>query len=99
MQSRSSRLCRHQHLDPPDQVDIWHQAHRHLGGEGVVGGGVGRPVDAVVGDDEGEDVDEEAEAEGEVGPVEEGGDDEEEGDEGGGVEEEEEEGEERVAVL
>ena len=44
-------------------------------------------------------MDEDPEAEGKVGPVEEGGDDEEEGDEGGGVEEEEEEGEEGVAVL
>ena len=44
-------------------------------------------------------MDEDPEAEGKVGPVEEGGDDEEEGDEGGGIEEEEDEGEEGVAVL
>ena len=44
-------------------------------------------------------MDEDAETEGKVGPVEEGGDDEEKDNEGGGVEEEEEEGEERVAVL
>ena len=99
LETGAAALRRHQHLDPPDQVDVREDTERHLGGEGVGGVGVHGPVDAVVGDDVGEDVDEDAETEGKVGPVEEGGDDEEKDDEGGGVEEEEEEGEERVAVL